>query len=567
MLVRAVHAFAQKVYDVAIIGGGIYGANVAREAAMRGLSVALVEQGDFNAGTSANSHKIIHGGLRYLQHADFPRMRESIRERSALMRIAPHLVHPMPFLLPTLRGSLTGKLVMWAALHVNDSIAFDRNRKLSRRHRIPPGRVISRAECLNLCPGMDRRDLTGGALFFDAQVHNPDRLTLTILQAAAEAGADLANYVEVVGFLEKDRVIAGVKVRDLLTEAFLEVRARYVVNCGGPWVSRILDRLPAPIRRPRVSMLKAMVLVTRPLTRGIAIGLPGSSEHRDRDALINRGHRNLFITPWRDRSLVGTFQAPCDDDDPKGCRVTGNEVEAFLREINSSLPSAKLDQTDVHFVYAGLIPRGDSGSGQAGAQLLKHSQIMDHEREEGLRGLISVVGVKYTTARAVAEQVVDVLLAKLERPQGSSRTAWLPLPGGQISDLDEFLETETRKRPSGITESVLHHLIHTYGSRYREVLKYGEEDRVWNGPMSSGGPVIQAEVLHGIRREMAQTLGDIVFRRTELGTAGHPGDACLEHCADILQRELGWDRARRHSEIDHVQTVFSQRSYQQWATA
>ena len=559
-MIRAVPAFSRKVYDVAVIGGGIYGAAVAREAVTRGLSVALVEQGDFSAATSANSHKIIHGGLRYLQHADFKRMRESIRERSTLLRIAPHLVHPMPFLLPTLRRSLTGKMIMWAGLHLSDAIAFDRNRKLSGRHRIPRGRVISRAECLNLCPGMDRPDLTGGALFFDAQVHNPDRLTLTTLRAAAEAGADLANYVQVVGFLERNRVIAGVKVQDLLTGAVVEVSARCVVNCSGPWVSRTLDLLSTPIRRPRIAMLKAMVLVTRPLTRDIAIGLPSSSEYRDEDALIHRGNRYLFVTPWRERSLVGTFQGPCDDDDPNRACPTLTEMEASLREVNSSLPSANLKRGDVTFVNAGFIPGGDSGSQHGDAQWLKHAEIMDHEREDGLRGLMSVVGVKYTTARGVGEHVVDVLEAKLGRPRRPSRTAQLPLPGGEISDLDQFVDIETRTRPSGISEEVIQHLVSAYGARYREILKYGEEDPVWNVPVSHGGRVIQAEVLHGIRREMAQTLGDIVFRRTELGTAGHPGEACLERCVGILRRELGWGRSRAHSEIDRVEAVFSERS-------
>jgi glycerol-3-phosphate dehydrogenase len=282
--------------------------------------------------------------------------------------------------------------------------------------------------------------------------------------------------------------------------------------------------------------------------------------------VINRGHRYLFITPWRDQSLVGTFQAAYDDE-PEHCRVTEQEVLGFLKEVNSSLPAANLQRQDVHFVYVGLVPRGDSGAEQGYAQLLKHPQILDHERGDGVRGLASVVGVKFTTARSVAEQVVDVLLAKLGRPKRPSATAWLPLLGGQMFNFDEFLESETRKRPSGITEVVHNHLIYTYGCQYREILKYGNENPVWNEPISSGVPVIPAEVLHGIRREMAQSLEDIVFRRTELGTAGHPGEACLEHCADILQRELGWDRARRHSEIDRVQTTFSQRSYQQWATA
>ncbi|MEC4672912.1 MAG: FAD-dependent oxidoreductase, partial [Nitrospirota bacterium] len=264
---RAVIELRQKFYDVAVVGGGIYGASVARDAAMRGLRVALVDQGDFGSETSANSHKIIHGGLRYLQHGDFKRMRESIRERSNLMRIAPHLVFPMPFLIPIFNNRGKGKSVFFAAMKLNDLVSFDRNQNLPSDKKIPNGRIISKAECLKLCPTLDCPELVGGAIYYDGQIYNPNRLILSFLQSAVLDGADVANYVRVTEFIVQNRKVQGLSVIDELTKESFEIKSDMVVNCTGPWNYSILNNLELGKDKLKPRLTKAMVLVTRSVTK------------------------------------------------------------------------------------------------------------------------------------------------------------------------------------------------------------------------------------------------------------------------------------------------------------
>lgn len=552
---RTISNLSQNVYDLVVIGGGIYGASVARDAALRGFSVALLEQGDFGNATSANNHKIIHGGLRYLQHADFKRMRESIRERSILMRIAPHLVSPLPFLVPTYKRLLQGKLLMSVALRLNDLISFDRNQGLDPQKRIPRSRIVSATECLQLCPSLDHADLTGGALFFDGQVHNPDRLNLSVLLSAAQAGAALANYTQVNGFLRGGDAIRGVEAIDVLTKRSFTVQARIVVNCSGPWSDHVLQFLGSQKQRTSRKLLKAAVLVTRPLARGVAVGIPGRARYKDRDAVLNKGHRFFFITPWRDTSLIGTFQALYEGD-PDYCEVTEVDIQSFLSEVNGALPEAGLTTQDVRFVYRGLLPRAHTNDKSGDAQLAKHYEISDHAAEDGADGLISVMGVKYTTARSVAEEAVDLAAKKLGRKMAKCRTAVTPVHGGAIGCLEQFAAQALEKRPTGISVETLQHLIRTYGSEYPAVLKYCEEDAEWGQLVTDDAPVIKAEILHGVRAEMAQRLSDVVLRRTELGTAGHPGEACLITCAMICARELGWDKKRALREIEEAEMIF-----------
>ncbi len=553
---RAVLQLSQKVYDVVIIGGGIYGASVARDAALRGLKVALVEQGDFGSATSANNHKIIHGGLRYLQHADLKRMRESIRERSILFRIAPHLVHPLPFLIPTYGHLLKGKPALWAALKLNDLISFDRNRNLEHQKRIPRGRMLSKAECLQLCPGLAQRGLTGGALYFDGQVYNPDRLNLSLLLSAAGAGADLANYVQVNGFLQEGKTVTGVQAKDVLSGNCLEVRAKIVVNCSGPWTDRVLHLLGNPRHSKRTNLLKAFVLVTRPLVQGIAVGIPGKSQYKDNDAILNKGHRYFFITPWRNTSLIGTFQAPYDGD-PDDFEVTEQDVGALIHEVNAAFPGAGLKRQDVYFVYRGLLPAGDMNGKTGDTQPAKEYDIHDHASGDRIQGLVSVIGVKYTTARDVAEKTINLVEKKLEKKATRCQTALIPVLGGAIHGLEEFTTQAFDKKPAGVNAETLRHLLQTYGSQYSEILRYYEENPEWGEPVTNGSPLIKAEVIHGIREEMAQNLGDVIFRRTELGTAGYPGDACLRTCAHIVATELGWNKERTQKELEEVKSVFS----------
>ncbi len=398
--------------------------------------------------------------------------------------------------------------------------------------------------------------MNGGALFFDAQVDNPDRLNLSVLFSAAEAGADFANYVEMTEFLRDGPAVSGVRVRDTLSGAEFAIRARVVVNCTGPRPDQILHLLGRPPIEIPTKLLKAIVLVTRPVVGNTAVGIRSRAPYTDRDAVVQKGYRFFFITPWRHTSLVGTFETPYKAD-RDGRDVSENEITDFLRQINDAFSGARLQREDVVGVLSGLLPAADASGPNGHVQRQNHWIIRDHGAEDGISGLLSVVGVKYTTARGIAERTVNLVLTKLGRKFVRSRTAETPVAGAVINGWDEFADQAAKERTRQISTETLRHLLQCYGSEYRTILRYCDEDSSWSRSISGDAPTIRAEVLHGIRSEMARKLSDVIFRRTELGTAGHPGDACLHACAEIMRAELDWNKATMFRELDDVQQAFS----------
>ena len=542
---RDIAALADRAFDLVIVGAGVYGAATAWDASLRGLSVALIDKGDFGSGTSFNNLKTIHGGLRYLQHADFTRMRESVRERRNLMRIAPHLVHPLPFLVPTYRGSLLkSRTAMRAALFVNDLVSWDRNELADRQKHLPAGRALTRDACLEMARGIEREGLTGGVLWYDAQMHNSDRLTLSFVLSAVKEGAVVANHVEATELIRDGSQVKGVRARDVLSEDDgLELRGRLVVNAAGPWVDGLS---PAP--RKLFHLSKAMNLVTRPIVGDVAIGVTSRRPHRDEDAVVSAGGRFLCLVPWRDVTLVGTSHAPFDGR-PDELEATEEDILELIEDVNEAYPDAKLARRDVRLVHRGLLPRAPGSLNGVGITLQKTYRLDDH-REDGIEGLLTIVGVKYTTARDVAEKAVDRALALLQKAPSASRSSETALVGGDIESFDDFVASATGDAPP----DVMRHLVYTYGSTYSEILK-GDRERI-----VPGSPVLAAEVRHAVREEMASDLASVVLRRTELGTAGHPGRAVLEACADVIQSELGWSAVRKQHELESLETFYRRRS-------
>lgn len=547
---RNLARLSDRVYDVLIIGGGIYGLFTAWDAALRGLSVALVEKGDFSHATSSNSQRVIHGGLRYLQSGDIRRMRQSIRERTSFMRIAPHLVHPLPFLIPAYRHGMRGKQALSLAFKVHDLVGFDRNQQADPHSYLPASRAMSREECLELFPGMVDRGLTGALTYYDAQVHSSERLSLAVLRSAMGAGAEMANYVEATGFLAHGDRVEGILAKDVLTGDQLEIRARVLVNCGGPWFDRVLGLLNGRDRPPELGLSKAFsVFVGRQLTDKYAFGVYGSSRFKDIDATGSKGSRMYFITPWHSGSLIGA-QHLAYDCEPDKIQVTEEELEAFLTDINEAYPPAALKKDDVRVVYAGLLPAW--GHGTDHVQLVKHYRIHDHQKENGLSGLISVVGVKFTESRHVAEKAVDLAFKKLGRAVPRCSTSVTPLHGGQIERLESFVSQEVQKKSKGLDSDAVRHLVSRYGSAYPEVVEHLDSGAELVEPVSGISSLLKAEVIHGIRNEMAQKLTDVVLRRTDLGMTGAVGDAQLSACSAIVSAELRWSEARTQQEVEEL---------------
>jgi glycerol-3-phosphate dehydrogenase len=539
-------------YDLLIIGGGIYGAFIAWDAVLRGLSVALVEKGDFGGATSSNSLRVVHGGLRYLQHGDFRRMRESIRERTVLMRIAPHLVHPLPFLMPTYEHCPRGKEIMSLALAMNDLIGFDRNSLKDPQKHLPRGRVISKGECLKQIPGLDARGLTGGAVWYDCQMHSSERMIFSVLRSAANAGAETANYVKATGFLRKGNRVAGIKAEDVLSGDRFDIRAALVVNASGPWVENVLRLLTGSNTGTKLHLSKAMnVLIGRQLIPKYAVGVFNKAVF-NRQGMARKRSQVLFITPWHDYSLIGTTHEAYSGE-PDNFRLEEEDIKRFVDEINDAFPAASLGRADIAVFHAGLLPVNGNNNDARGVNLLRRYRIFDH----GVEGLVSVVGVKYTTARDVAQKVVDLVFTKLGKRPPKSVTAETPVHGGNIEMFDEFLKAEIQKQSSRMRPDITRHLVYSYGSAYHEVLEYSKKDPRAAERVSDQSPVIRAEVLRGIHEEMAQKLVDIIMRRTELGSFGYPGDSCLRTCAGIMAAKMGWNNSRTNRELAEARAVFS----------
>lgn len=556
---RDLPRFAKATYDVLVIGGGIYGACVAWDACLRGLSVALVEKNDFGSATSANSLKVIHGGLRYLQHGDLYRMRQSILERKALLRIAPHLIHPLPVLVPTYGYGLKGREVLTIALKINDLISSDRNTHLTDPQKfIPNGQTLSRSACLDLIPGISPAGLTGGAVFYDAQVYNSERLLMAFLHSASLHGVDLANYAEVVGLHTAQGKVTGATVKDRLTGDEFDIQATTIVNTSGPWVNQVLGLLKSsPLQNHPLA--KAVNIVTRSLfDHPYAVGISSRKGYRDRDALINKGSRFFFVAPWRDRSLVGTAYLPYSGK-PDDLAVTEQELSGFLNDFNVAYPPANLKLEDVSLVHQGLLPSSGVHAQTGDVQLTKHYHLHDHRRE-GVQGLLSVVGVKYTTARGVAQTVVDRVFQLLGKQAPPSTSATMPLYGGQIGQFDAFLQTALQTWSPKLPQASLRRLIYSYGSAYPTVLTYLDPPIKTSTAIGDDFDVLKAEVRYGIHEEMAQTLSDVVLRRGELGSAGQPDANALKVCAETMAAELGWSLARTQMELDQTHAYFAGRS-------
>ena len=552
---REFRRLAEDLFDVLIIGGGVNGLAVAWDASLRGFSVALVEQGDFGGATSANSLKIIHGGLRYLQHLDFRRMRSSVRERSTLLRIAPHLIEPLPFLVPTYGHGLRGKTAMRMASMINDLVSLDRNRSLHELGcAIPGGSSIGRDDCLERVPILPAENLTGGVIFHDAQMWNADRMTLGFALSAAARGAVVVNYARAVRLLTEGNSVAGAAVRDELTGDLADVRARITLNITGPWANRVIEPLAGRRRSEfdRFPLSKGFQIIVPSLTR--EIGLAIMSRHRDPDAKMRRGGRHYFVTPWRGHSIVGTTNAT-HRGEPGEVHISEGEIASFVEEVRGALPAADLRLGEVVHAYGGLQPADPRRKGPD-TLVAKRPLLIDHERDLKWKGLVSCVGVKYTACRWLAEQAVNLLCTKLGYRKATCTTARMPLLGGDIKNLDSFEEKVRQAAPSSLDEPVIRHMKRTYGTQVFKLWNMMRKEPDLAQLIAGSDEVTRVEVVHAVRNEAAVTLADVVLRRTDLGTLGHPNPATLQDVAARMGSELGWPADRMESEMIKTRALY-----------
>ncbi len=553
---RNLNRMCSEQYDLVVIGAGIYGATVAWDATLRGLKVALIEKGDFGSATSANSLKIIHGGLRYLQQLDFLRMRESIHERRVLMYIAPHLVHPLPVLMPTYSYKLKSRPALAAALLANDIVGFDRNGLTDPQKFIPRGHTMSRKELKELIPGYDKYNLNGGAQWFDCQCYNTERLLLSYVISAANRGADVANYVKATGLLKHESTVTGVQAKDVLTGDRFDIRSRFVINESGPWVDDVLAGLAgAPKRKTFIPSTALNLILNRDVAAKFALGLSGPFKHIFENGSVYNGFRILFFSPWRGKTILGTNHRPFHGDHHE-YKVTEKEISEFLHDLNQAYPAAEMKREEVTFFYGGFLPMTGINPRTGDVQLIRHFHIHDHASTDGISGLITVVGVKYTTARDVAKRTLDLIAGKMGKTLPKCETEITRLYGGEIERLADFLNENVADKTHHLDEKVMHHLSYNYGSAIGDILQYEKEDPRALEKVSGSEEVLAAEVVHAVREEMAIRLSDVVLRRTDLGSAGDPGEQALAETARIMSKELGWMDVTCKAEIDTTRQIY-----------
>jgi len=422
-----VQALGSTRHDLLVIGGGILGACLAWDAALRGLKVALVERGQLGGATSANSLRIIHGGLRYLARGDLPRMRESIRERSVLLRIAPGLVEPIPVAIPSGIPGYPGRAALRLGLAFNDLLSADRNRHLHPRRHLPAGRALSSGQLSALCPGLGPLARAGGVLWYDALMSRPEHLTRAFVRSATEHGCLVTENACAERFTSSGGRVLSVAIRDCQTGAFHEVAASQFALAAGPWTDEMLARALGSASATRMTPRHALgvnLVVGRRLAEA-AIGV--RSERSVTEDPIGGGHRFLFLVPQEDTTLVGTWYGMVEDGGLEAALERGSL--ALLEDLDRACPSLGLTSADLIGRQWGRLPLDQDAEGPAG---LADRPRLAGPAETGLANLYAVETVKYTTARAVAERVLDRIAVRVPTRAGRCRTAEVPLVGAGL---------------------------------------------------------------------------------------------------------------------------------------
>jgi glycerol-3-phosphate dehydrogenase len=533
---QAIAALSGEEFDVVVVGGGITGAGVALDAASRGYSVALVERADYASGTSSRSSKLVHGGLRYLQNFDLGLVREALLERQLLVRLAPHLVRPLPLVVPAFDGARPDRLV-GVGLNLYDVMAVDRLRGRRResedwspdRHR-----VIGGEEVVELVPALTARQPTSGYLFYDCQTDDA-RLVLSVLGEAERFGAVCANRVEVLGLLSRDGRTRGVRAREVESGEELEILGANVINATGVWADRLQpeelhDEAEVPRIRPSRGTHITLAHATLPLVGGAIVPAGGG--------------RTIFALPWLGSTLIGTTDNDYDAEDLDHVRPPAADLD-YLLEATNAFFATDLTRADITGAYAGVRPLISTGDPKKSVDISRKAELY-----ETSSGMITITGGKLTTWRRMAKMAVDRLVER-EARDAPCRTHEIPL-GLPV-------EASLLPRVEGVPEEAYARLAARYGHGARDVLAVAAERGELAQPIVEGGPAdLLAEAVFAARREQARSVGDALLRRTRLGllaareVAGDGGTAA-RRVALAMAPELGWDEA----EVERQVTVFA----------
>ncbi|TNE38631.1 MAG: glycerol-3-phosphate dehydrogenase/oxidase [Alphaproteobacteria bacterium] len=541
---RDLQKMAGPSHDILIIGGGIQGATIARDAAQRGLKVALVEKRDFSSGTSFASSKMVHGGLRYLANFEFRLIREALKERRIWERIAPHQVDPLPFMVPNY-GSRGQKWLMWTGFFLYDLLSFDRKWLKDKDKQLPAHRRVSKEEALNLAPGLNPERLLGAILYFDCQMYAPERLCIECLEEAASLGADIANHAEAEEILRDGNRVIGARVKDTLTGASHDIRAELTINASGPWADYVLASAEGGTPSRHLIRSKGIHLITRKITTDTALLITVEGSH-------------ILFLPWRDHTIIGTTDTVFAQH-PDKVSTREEDIAGLLEKAQKAYPMANLTRADVEHFYAGLRPlvdtdgNPDNNTTQDTYGASRAAEIVDHEQTSGTKGLLSAIGGKWTTSRHIAKQAVDKAVRKLGRAGLTTcRSDELVTWGGATGNFAAYKKALFEKHPDW-PQDILANMAKTYGSQTPRLMALAEAHPNLKERLDPDQPFIGAEVLYALNEEMALSLEDVVMRRTCVGTLGRPSETLLSAVIDLMREPLGWSEnqiAQERAQLD-----------------
>ena len=513
-------------FDVAIIGAGINGAGIARDAALRGLSVAVFDKDDMCTGCSWISSRLIHGGLRYLEYGEIPLVYESLHERRYLRLNAPHLVKPLRICLPIFEGARRGPLLIRLGM-----IAYD---LLSIFKTVPNHEMLGSDDIREEEPGLRKEGLKAAARYYDLQVAFAERLVLENLLSARSAGAEVLTHCEVTAIKTADGAISAITYVDKEDNTAHEVSVTMVVNAAGPWVDRVLQTAPVPTKRHIGGTKGSHIIV------GKFDGAPSEAFYVEAAA----DGRPFFIIPWNKQYLIGTTDIRYDEDLDK-IRASAAEVDYLLTETNRVFPAAKLTVADIHYAYAGVRPLPFQEKGPESAITRRHIIKVN---KKVAKGLISIIGGKLTTYRNLAEQTVD-RIAKLQHrklPRCRTRDSLLPGASGLARAEQQLQGLEL------LSEQGIERIMSIYGGRAAGICELCQNDRTLARCIDSNGTVLAAEAVFAIREEFAKSLIDIVFRRLMIGLDADQGRPLYTAIADIAADAFGWDADQKSQQLDEL---------------
>jgi len=564
--------------DVLILGGGIIGAACAYEASSRGLRTIVVDKSDFGSETSANSFKIIHGGLRYLQHLDYSRLKESAREQGVLLKNAPHLIKPLPFLVPSYGFGKKSKLALKAACSIYEALGRERNAGVVSELKLPSHKILTDSDVRRIAPHINHEGLNGGLVFYDCQMRNPDRLTLSVLKSAEKCGATLYNYYEVLKIHTNEcqpggAEISHVECKNIMTGQNENIQSRFVINAMGPWaesVGNLIDNEKVRIKCKPQLFSKGIQLVVPEIIKDYAVAIEGRGS--DKSASLKRGNRSFFFQPWRGVTLIGTTDTVFEGD-PSKFSITLDEIREFLHDVKEVYPDSRLEPINVQYAFGGLRAissearqdyyKGVNRDGMVNTT--RHEYIIDHEKTRDwggvstLNNLISVLGVKYTTFRKVGALVLSLLENKGVEMKSSTTLVNSIYGAPESNSLKSFIESKKNNfnfLDSQIEFSLFEELALDYGEEVDEIFCLTEK-MIQDKNMLPEDALLYSQVCFAIESEYAKTLADVILRRLPKSALGFPGRAYIKQVGTFMAQRLDWDSARLDSEIKQVISRFN----------